>query len=66
MCIDFIEWCGDWVLFVDVLFVFCEVIVVFEDKCFYEYSGVDWCGIVGVVWGNLWNECMCGVLIVMM
>ncbi|MCW3525040.1 transglycosylase domain-containing protein [Burkholderia cenocepacia] len=54
--IDLTERRGDWVSLADVSPAFREAIVVSEDKRFYEHSGVDWRGIAGAAWGNLWNE----------
>ncbi|KOT16128.1 penicillin-binding protein 1C [Burkholderia mallei] len=47
---------GDWIALADVSPAFREAIVVSEDKRFYAHSGVDWRGIAGAAWGNLWNE----------
>ncbi|MET3554026.1 penicillin-binding protein 1C [Burkholderia sp. 567] len=54
--VDLTERRGDWVSLADVSPAFREAIVVSEDKRFYEHSGVDWRGIAGAAWGNLWNE----------
>ncbi|MDN7528869.1 penicillin-binding protein 1C [Burkholderia orbicola] len=54
--VDLAERRGDWVSLADVSPAFREAIVVSEDKRFYEHSGVDWRGIAGAAWGNLWNE----------
>ncbi|MBN3819909.1 hypothetical protein G3N57_26370 [Paraburkholderia sp. Se-20369] len=54
--IDLAERRGDWVVLADTSPAFREAIVVSEDKRFYEHSGVDWRGIAGAAWGNLWNE----------
>ncbi|PRE74018.1 penicillin-binding protein 1C [Burkholderia multivorans] len=53
---DLTERRGDWVSLADVSPAFREAIVVSEDKRFYAHSGVDWRGIAGAAWGNLWNE----------
>ncbi len=47
---------GDWVSLVDVSPAFREALVVSEDRRFYEHSGVDWRGIAGAAWANLWNS----------
>ncbi|KUZ92952.1 penicillin-binding protein 1C [Burkholderia ubonensis] len=54
--VDLAERRGDWVALGDVSPAFREAIVVSEDRRFYEHSGVDWRGIAGAAWGNLWNE----------
>ncbi|MBU9678409.1 penicillin-binding protein 1C [Burkholderia multivorans] len=54
--VDLTERRGDWVSLADVSPAFREAIVVSEDKRFYAHSGVDWRGIAGAAWGNLWNE----------
>ncbi|WP_436407981.1 penicillin-binding protein 1C [Burkholderia oklahomensis] len=54
--IDLAERRGDWIALADVSPAFREAIVVSEDKRFYAHSGVDWRGIAGAAWGNLWNE----------
>ncbi|OMG72965.1 penicillin-binding protein 1C [Burkholderia ubonensis] len=54
--VDHAERRGDWVALGDVSPAFREAIVVSEDRRFYEHSGVDWRGIAGAAWGNLWNE----------
>ncbi|KWA09810.1 penicillin-binding protein 1C [Burkholderia territorii] len=54
--VDLTERRGDWVSLADVSPAFREAIVLSEDKRFYEHSGVDWRGIAGAAWGNLWNE----------
>jgi len=54
--IDLAERRGDWVALADVSPAFREAIVVSEDKRFYEHSGVDWRGMAGAAWGNLWNQ----------
>ncbi|KAB0638566.1 penicillin-binding protein 1C [Burkholderia latens] len=54
--VDLAQRRGDWVSLADVSPAFREAIVVSEDKRFYEHSGVDWRGIAGAAWGNLWNE----------
>ncbi|OJA60464.1 penicillin-binding protein 1C, partial [Burkholderia ubonensis] len=54
--VDLAERRGDWVSLGDVSPAFREAIVVSEDRRFYEHSGVDWRGIAGAAWGNLWNE----------
>ncbi|MCS3392067.1 transglycosylase domain-containing protein [Burkholderia thailandensis] len=54
--VDLAERRGDWVALADVSPAFREAIVVSEDKRFYAHSGVDWRGIAGAAWGNLWNE----------
>ncbi|WP_126283060.1 penicillin-binding protein 1C [Burkholderia stagnalis] len=54
--VDLAERRGDWVALADTSPAFREAIVVSEDKRFYEHSGVDWRGIAGAAWGNLWNE----------
>ncbi|HDR9113020.1 TPA: transglycosylase domain-containing protein, partial [Burkholderia territorii] len=54
--VDLTERRGDWVALADVSPAFREAIVLSEDKRFYEHSGVDWRGIAGAAWGNLWNE----------
>ncbi|MBI0329735.1 penicillin-binding protein 1C [Burkholderia plantarii] len=46
---------GDWVALADVSPALREAIVVSEDKRFYAHSGVDWRGIAGAAWANLWN-----------
>ncbi|TKC90208.1 penicillin-binding protein 1C [Trinickia terrae] len=46
---------GDWVALADVSPALREAIVVSEDKRFYAHSGVDWRGVAGAAWGNLWN-----------
>lgn len=53
--VDLTERRGDWVSLADVSPALREAIVVSEDKRFYEHSGVDWRGIAGAAWGNLWN-----------
>ncbi|MBY4753905.1 penicillin-binding protein 1C [Burkholderia dolosa] len=53
--VDLAERRGDWVSLADVSPALREAIVVSEDKRFYEHSGVDWRGIAGAAWGNLWN-----------
>ncbi len=47
---------GDWVALADISPALREAIVVSEDKRFYEHSGVDWRGIAGAAWANLWNS----------
>ncbi|WP_323120402.1 penicillin-binding protein 1C [Burkholderia alba] len=47
---------GDWVALADISPALREAIVVSEDKRFYAHSGVDWRGIAGAAWANLWNE----------
>ncbi|HDR9083082.1 TPA: penicillin-binding protein 1C, partial [Burkholderia vietnamiensis] len=54
--VDLSERRGDWVSLADVSPAFRDAIVVSEDKRFYAHSGVDWRGIAGAAWGNLWNE----------
>ncbi|AOJ04413.1 penicillin-binding protein 1C [Burkholderia mayonis] len=54
--VDLAEQRGDWIALADVSPAFREAIVVSEDKRFYAHSGVDWRGIAGAAWGNLWNE----------
>lgn len=54
--IDLGERRGDWVALADISPALREAIVVSEDKRFYAHSGVDWRGIAGAAWGNLWNE----------
>ncbi|KDB06898.1 penicillin-binding protein 1C [Burkholderia sp. lig30] len=54
--VDLAERRGDWVALADVSPAFREAIVVSEDKRFHVHSGVDWRGIAGAAWGNLWNE----------
>ncbi|WP_431825040.1 penicillin-binding protein 1C [Burkholderia sp. F1] len=54
--VDLAERRGDWVALGDVSPALREAIVVSEDRRFYEHSGVDWRGIAGAAWGNLWNE----------
>ncbi|MGU7770601.1 penicillin-binding protein 1C [Burkholderia sp. MR1-5-21] len=54
--VDLTQRRGDWVALADVSPAFREAIVVSEDKRFYAHSGVDWRGIAGAAWGNLWNE----------
>ena len=46
---------GDWVALADVSPALRQAIVVSEDKRFYAHSGVDWRGVAGAAWGNLWN-----------
>ncbi|WP_063533985.1 transglycosylase domain-containing protein [Burkholderia sp. MSMB1589WGS] len=54
--VDLAERRGDWIALADVSPAFREAIVVSEDKRFHAHSGVDWRGIAGAAWGNLWNE----------
>lgn len=54
--VDLTERRGDWIALADVSPAFREAIVMSEDRRFYEHSGVDWRGIAGAAWGNLWNE----------
>ncbi|WP_414439312.1 penicillin-binding protein 1C [Burkholderia sp. 22PA0106] len=54
--IDSAERRGDWVTLADVSPALRAAIVVSEDKRFYDHSGVDWRGIAGAAWANLWNS----------
>lgn len=66
MCVNMDECKLFWVKLEDVFLVLWYVLVVFEDWCFYQYSGIDWSVVVVLVWGNLWNMKICGVFIIMM
>ncbi|MEX3526267.1 MAG: penicillin-binding protein 1C [Burkholderia sp.] len=46
---------GEWVALADISPAL-RAIVVSEDRRFYEHSGVDWRGIAGAAWANLWNS----------
>ncbi|WP_242539980.1 penicillin-binding protein 1C [Trinickia mobilis] len=46
---------GDWVALAEVSPALRQAIVVSEDKRFYAHNGVDWRGVAGAAWGNLWN-----------
>lgn len=39
---EFGEECWDFMLIVEILLVLKDVLLVIEDVCFYEYSGVDY------------------------
>ncbi len=53
--VDLSERRGDWIALADISPALREAIVVSEDQRFYMHSGVDWRGIAGAAWANLWN-----------
>ncbi|MDR0479061.1 MAG: penicillin-binding protein 1C, partial [Burkholderiaceae bacterium] len=46
---------GQWVALADISPALRQVMVLSEDKRFYEHSGVDWRAVSAAAWSNLWN-----------
>ncbi|MCT9126141.1 penicillin-binding protein 1C [Cupriavidus gilardii] len=46
---------GQWVALDEISPAVRTAIVLSEDRRFYRHSGVDWQGVAGAAWANLWN-----------
>lgn len=46
---------GPWVALDEISPAVRTAIVLSEDRRFYRHSGVDWQGVAGAAWANLWN-----------
>lgn len=52
---DFTARRGQWVSLEEISPAVRTAIVLSEDRRFYRHSGVDWQGVAGAAWANLWN-----------
>lgn len=52
---DFSARRGQWVSLDEISPAVRTAIVLSEDRRFYQHSGVDWQGVAGAAWANLWN-----------
>ncbi|MCD9122145.1 penicillin-binding protein 1C [Cupriavidus sp. UGS-1] len=52
---DFSARRGQWVALDEISPAVRTAIVLSEDRRFYRHSGVDWQGVAGAAWANLWN-----------
>lgn len=52
---DFSARRGAWVSLDEISPAVRTAIVLSEDRRFYQHSGVDWQGVAGAAWANLWN-----------
>ncbi len=52
---DFSARRGQWVSLDEISPAVRTAIVLSEDRRFYRHSGVDWQGVAGAAWANLWN-----------
>lgn len=52
---DFAQRRSEWVSLSDISPAVRTAIVMSEDKRFHAHSGVDWRGVAGAAWANLWN-----------
>ncbi len=52
---DFSARRGQWVSLEEISPAVRTAIVLSEDRRFYRHSGVDWQGVAGAAWANLWN-----------